>query len=700
MSVEIKETQILLTFKDDASAKFNKAMQDQIKYLQMLGVSFEQARMQQDIMLAGMGKSTNNLKALRDSTKAAAVEQMNLRNKMKDSVSAFAQLQYSISVLRNAMLLWFFVYRPIRDAISDVTKAAMEQEKAVTLLAHATIASKKISGEQRTALIAEADAIQRKTAIADEDIIAAQAVLVQQGLTYDKIQRAIPLVVDMTAAMRASGHENQTAADTARSLGSALQGRLTTLRTFGIHLSDNSLKGKQFSSIMNDIEKSVGGMGKGLTSDFSGRMNLLAMSFGELKESIGNLIIKSPVINSLLLIMSENIWKQKDSVDALNTSTGSLDSTWKGAIVTFQSAKAAIELLSIGLQSSWEIAKSYVQSYGEALGVTIEAVIQANKNTSAIQIIKDSGVGADIQKRTNETAAKLDALGKKAADVQSGKSDATSMKKLEDTMKSVASSTQYYEDLMKSIPKHVEEQIDTISIANERLRAIGSTLRNDIVDSGMKAIYQEGFSIYELFDNFGRSVMRNILEGMAEWVSQMMIIKGLGQITGGGSGGGSSGMFGGILKLGTSLLGLGGASAAMSAATNAGFGAISAGNLAGASGLLTAGSGIPMFHQGGYVSRKKYHSGGNADEVNATLQNGEYVVKRSAASRIGIENLNRINSTGNVGGVTNVTNNYIKANDVQSFRDYLMQNSDISVSATDKSIRNNQGIRRTMKEVM
>ena len=68
--------------------------------------------------------------------------------------------------------------------------------------------------------------------------------------------------------------------------------------------------------------------------------------------------------------------------------------------------------------------------------------------------------------------------------------------------------------------------------------------------------------------------------------------------------------------------------------------------------------GIFQFHQGGQVQGyanggmiPNYHSGGTADNVPAMLQEGEFVMRRSAVESIGIENLNRMNRTGQAGGV-------------------------------------------------
>ena len=57
------------------------------------------------------------------------------------------------------------------------------------------------------------------------------------------------------------------------------------------------------------------------------------------------------------------------------------------------------------------------------------------------------------------------------------------------------------------------------------------------------------------------------------------------------------------------------------------------------------------YHSGGEV--QTYQSAGG--NVPAMLQEGEYVVRRDAVGSIGIENLNRMNRTGQVSGGANIT---------------------------------------------
>ena len=74
----------------------------------------------------------------------------------------------------------------------------------------------------------------------------------------------------------------------------------------------------------------------------------------------------------------------------------------------------------------------------------------------------------------------------------------------------------------------------------------------------------------------------------------------------------------------------------------------------------------PFGHQGGQVQGyatggvvpppgiPSYATGGGVDNVPAMLQEGEYVMRRSAVESIGIENLNRMNRTGQASGGVNI----------------------------------------------
>ena len=107
----------------------------------------------------------------------------------------------------------------------------------------------------------------------------------------------------------------------------------------------------------------------------------------------------------------------------------------------------------------------------------------------------------------------------------------------------------------------------------------------------------------------------------------------------------------------------------------------------------------PFGHQGGQVQGyatggvvpppgiPSYATGGGVDNVPAMLQEGEYVMRRSAVDSIGIENLNRMNRTGQVsGGVTvnfsgNVmSDDFVENEAIPKIKDAIRRGADIGIS--------------------
>ena len=109
----------------------------------------------------------------------------------------------------------------------------------------------------------------------------------------------------------------------------------------------------------------------------------------------------------------------------------------------------------------------------------------------------------------------------------------------------------------------------------------------------------------------------------------------------------------------------------------------SIGNLIKAPTLLSTVAGFLGFHNGGMV--QSYHSGGTAGNVPAILQEGEFVMQRSAVESIGQENLNRMNRTGT--GAVNVTftgnvmsQDFIESEDVTAIKKAVRRGADLGIS--------------------
>ena len=90
------------------------------------------------------------------------------------------------------------------------------------------------------------------------------------------------------------------------------------------------------------------------------------------------------------------------------------------------------------------------------------------------------------------------------------------------------------------------------------------------------------------------------------------------------------------------------------------------------------------FHEGGVIPQ--YHSGGSVDDVPIMAQEGEFMMRRSAVESIGLENLNRMNRTGQVSGA-NITftgnimsDSFIEEEAIPKIKDALRRGADLGIS--------------------
>ena len=108
-----------------------------------------------------------------------------------------------------------------------------------------------------------------------------------------------------------------------------------------------------------------------------------------------------------------------------------------------------------------------------------------------------------------------------------------------------------------------------------------------------------------------------------------------------------------------------------------------------------AGGDFQLFHQGGQVQgystggmipMNTYHSGGGVDNVPIMAQEGEFVMQRSAVESIGVENLNRMNRTGQTSGAVNITfsgnvisDDFIEDVAIPKIKDAIRRGADIGI---------------------
>jgi hypothetical protein len=123
--------------------------------------------------------------------------------------------------------------------------------------------------------------IQGITTADGDAIVGMQSLLVQFGLTEEQVVKITPLVVDLSQKM---GVDMNTAA---KAVAKSATGSQTALRKMGIQVDYANTEGNKFDATMEALAGTVGGFAEKQAETFSGKIDQLKISLGDLKEGIG-----------------------------------------------------------------------------------------------------------------------------------------------------------------------------------------------------------------------------------------------------------------------------------------------------------------------------------------------------------------------------------------------------------------------------
>jgi hypothetical protein len=634
MAVGDQNYKVSLSFRDEATGKFIKATSDMTASMQKLGITTKKeatgAASDLDKMGQGMQQGGRHARTM-------GVE--------------IGALAGKIGSMRNMLLVWMFALRPIIAFTKDAIKEAQNQEVAENKLASAFIRTGQGTAQTVKGLVDYATQLQMNTGFSDDQIISAQAMLATYKLTESQIRQVTPLLLDMTTAIKKGGDENANLADTAKMVGRAFDGNTTMLARSGIMLSEQSKKTKEFSSIVKDIQKSVGGAALAMAGTFQGQTMIMGQALSELKESFGNIITQSPVFASAMKMMSDSVLNFTKSVLDSNKSSKSYTTTWlfvaSVLIAVGAQVKLVWRLFLEFLNIIQIVAFKIIEFFSKILlGVTaivtaFASVIPGMKGV-ADQLIR-FGDGVEEWGRASKVAAdnSINDYNRTAVAIaNTGNEILDTYSKLVEGSEKASAAHQKNMDGLPTQTKLISEDIK----GNQKLWVDMTTntamsMRDSMADGFFKVVQGDFEGLQDVVASFGEMVVQILMKALA---TKAMMSIGLGSLIG-------------------------------------------------------------MAHTGGYIlgegsfsNVRRFHSGGMSnEEIPAILKRNEGVVNESGMNSLGVDNLNRLNRGEGVGGGDTINNYYIQAIDVKSFREKLQENGDIYAGAAEGAIRDNGSLRRT-----
>ena len=186
-----------------------------------------------------------------------------------------------------AALGGFVAIRSITGWMGEWVEAAGKQQQSVAGMEQAMRSMGRYTPQLRDELIGLAQGFQRVTTFGDEATIeGTKFLLTYKDITDKLLPRSIKTMLDLAALM---GGDTRQAANM---LGKASMGLAGELRRVGITIDETIGKSGDFSAILREIEKQVGGQAEALARTGYGGLQQLRNLAGDTKEQFGELLLK------------------------------------------------------------------------------------------------------------------------------------------------------------------------------------------------------------------------------------------------------------------------------------------------------------------------------------------------------------------------------------------------------------------------
>lgn len=258
---------------------------------------------------------------------------------------------------------------------SEVVKAAEEQEDSINRLNVALSAAGNYSEATSQHFQDFASSIQRTTRFSDDQVLSNAGLLESiTRLNGDGLEKALSASINLSSAM---GIDLETAV---RTVGKAAEGNVSSLKKFGIQVKTGATDTETFSNALLVLNAKFGDAAKGDIQTFSGSTTRLKNSFGEVKESIGNLIIQNPTVLSIVNAMDQifiklvsTIDKNKDSI--IKLSSNAIKGLLEGFAFMTQSISFVVKAFNVATDFGLAFHNAIIEVIKVANGLPIVSTI-------------------------------------------------------------------------------------------------------------------------------------------------------------------------------------------------------------------------------------------------------------------------------------------------------------------------------------
>lgn len=303
--------------------------------------------------------------------------------------SSVQRLGQNIADVGDKMSMRFTL--PVVAAFGYATKAAIDEEKEMALLANALRKNTAATDEQVASVEKWITATQNATGVADGELRPAMASLLAVTKDTTKSQELMGVALDIAAA------KGKDPVIIAEALAKAYNGNIGILSRYGVATRDAEGNVMSFDQVMANATKTFGGSAAAAAETTAGKLNILKARLQDMAESVGTSLI--PIVEQGAAV-----------IGGLADRFNALSPGMKSFIVKGLLAGAALgPLLSIGGR--------FVRMGGSMLKVAGNIGIAFGKNASKAPLYARAiaGVAKGAGKLSKALAENIATLGKQAA---------------------------------------------------------------------------------------------------------------------------------------------------------------------------------------------------------------------------------------------------------------------------------------------
>lgn len=190
----------------------------------------------------------------------------------------------------------------ITDVFKESVKASAENEDAINQLNIALASSGQYSAAASKGIQDLASSLQNTTKFADDVIIKNAALIQSLGrLDSEGLKKATIAAADMSSALGI----DLTSASTL--VGKAATGNITAFGKLGIEIKKGATDAETFSNAMKALNDRFAGAAAGQINTFEGSLARLKNIYGDVLETIGDIITKSPSLRAVVSFIGDAV---------------------------------------------------------------------------------------------------------------------------------------------------------------------------------------------------------------------------------------------------------------------------------------------------------------------------------------------------------------------------------------------------------